>query len=129
MRAEIIHHKMNGARKGIGAGEPLQSLGELDAGAVGRGPGEVAASQGFHPAEHVGGPASRVFVVALGRLPRLGSASAAFVLMEKNWLFVQANHRLGRIIGLFVERQHIFHAFGIGGVKRRHAPHFFPATA
>ena len=129
MRAEVIHHKMNGAGEGIGAGEPLQGLGELDARAVGRGPGEVAASQRFHRAEHIGGPASLVFIVALGRLPRNRSVSAAFVLMEKNWLFVQANHRLGRIIGLFVERQHIFHALGIGGVKRRHAPHFFPATA
>lgn len=129
MRAEIIHYQMNGVREGIGVGEPLQGFSELDAGAVRRRPGEVAASQRLHPAEHIGGPASLVFVVALGRLAWRCSASAALVLMEKNWLFVQANHRLGRIIGLFVERQHIFHAFGIGGVKRRHAPHFFPATA
>ena len=59
MRAEIIHYQMNGVREGIGVGEPLQGFSELDAGAVRRRPGEVAASQRFHRAEHIGGPASR----------------------------------------------------------------------
>jgi len=43
MRTQIIQHKMNGTGEGIGAGEPVQGLSELDAGAVGRRPGEVAA--------------------------------------------------------------------------------------
>jgi hypothetical protein len=32
-------------------------------------------------------------------------------------------------VGLFIDRQNVFHLFDVLPVQFRHAPHFFPATA
>src|SRR5712691_8267504 len=51
------------------------------------------------------------------------------IRMERDRLFVQANHRLGGTIGLLIDCQNVFHLAEVFGVEGGDAPHFFPATA
>ena len=89
----------------------------------------MLARLGFHGAEDVRGSATLVFVVTLGDLPRTRRQGRSQIRMERDGLFVQANHRLGCTIGLLINCQNVFHLAEVLGVQVGDAPHFFPATA
>src|SRR5260370_11043382 len=69
---------------------------------------------------------------SLSRLPtwpgRAGRGTPQ-IRMERDRLFVQANHRLGGTIGLLINCQNVFHLAEVLGVQIGDTPHFFPATA
>jgi len=70
-----------------------------------------------------------VFAIPFGDLARCRSLRRSYVGVERDRLFVQTNHRLGGIVGLFIHRQNVFHLPDVLFVQFGHAPLFFPATA
>jgi hypothetical protein len=48
--------------------------------------------------------------------------------MQRNRLLIQADDRLVRIIGPFIDGQNLFHLLDVRAIQIGHAPHFFPAT-
>src|SRR6476661_632567 len=104
-------------------------LSELEPGTVWRGGGEVSSCFGFYCAKDVGRTITFVFVVAPCFASRRGCASGPDVGVQRDWLLIQADYGLFRIVGPFISLQNVLHAGEVGVIQFRHAPHFFPATA
>ena len=104
-------------------------LGELEAGAIRRGEGEVTARFRLDRAENIGCAAALVFVVAPCFAPRFGRRGGTNVGVQRDRLLIQADYRFLRIVRLFVDFQNVFHLGDVVFIEFGHAPHFFPATA
>src|ERR1019366_3935775 len=52
----------------------------------------------------------------------------AHVRVRRDRFFIYANYGFGRIVGLLIGGQRVFHVPDVCPVQLRHAPHFFPAT-
>ena len=129
MDVQIIHHQVDRPRQGIAAHDALQSLGKFWRGAVGGGQGEMPTGFRLHGAEDIGGAASLVLVIPFGHPAGCGRNRRPDVGVQRDRLLVQADHRFSGVVGLFIDRQNVFHLFDVLPVQFRHAPHFFPATA
>ena len=104
-------------------------LGELEAGAIRRGEGEVTASLRLYGAENIGRAAALVFVVLSCLASRLGRRGWPHIGMQRDRLLIQTDYRLLRIIRPLVDFQNVFHLGDVVVIEFGHAPHFFPATA
>ena len=76
---------------------------------LGGDPAQVASGLGFDDPEQVRGAAAPVLVVPFGEVARPGGPRRAHVGVQQEGTFVDADHRLARIEGALVERQHVFH--------------------
>jgi hypothetical protein len=126
---EVIQHEMNLRRTGVAKGELKDHLGELKAGSVRRGEGEMTASLGLYRTEDIGRSASLLLAISFGQAARTCWPRGANLGMERDWLLIHANDRFGSTIRLLIHFQDVLHLFGVLGVELRNAPHFFPATA
>src|SRR6266699_5397770 len=62
----------------------------------------------------------------LAGFPGLAWDRRAHIGVQRYRLFVQANDRLGGIVRLFIDGQHILHLPDVLFIQFRDAPHFFP---
>src|SRR3989475_11704148 len=99
---------------------------ELGAGTIRCRRGEVPPGLWLHDAKYVRRAAPLVLIVLFGWLPRLGWDRRAHIGVQHDRLFVQANDRLGGIVRLFIDGQHILHLPDVLFIQFRDAPHFFP---
>lgn len=79
----------------------------------------MATRLGFDDAEDVGGAAPPILVIAFRHVPRARRMGRPHVGMERDRLFIEADHRLLRVVRPFVESQDILHAGDVRGVERR----------
>ncbi len=129
MAIEVIHDKVDGLGKGILFDDMPDHAGELGAGTIRCRRGEVPPGLGLHDAKYVRGAAPLVLIVLLGGLPRFGWDWRAHIGVQRYRFFIQANDRLGGIVGLFIDGQDVLHLPDVLFVQFGDAPHFFPATA
>ena len=93
VRVEIVHNQVN--RRGgrvlhcYFAGEPR----ELKGGSIRGGRGEVVARLGLHRAENISRATSLVLVISSGLPPRHSRRRRTDVSVQRDWLFVHADHR------------------------------------
>src|SRR5512136_1300473 len=80
---------------------------------------------GFHRHKQVPCISPLVFVVFFGNLARSCWDRATGLLQQLLTLFIQANHRLGGIIGLGIQTQQLVHPLPIVGGDSPDAPHHF----
>src|SRR5580704_344800 len=64
MDVQVVHYQMDGFRFRVCQCQGHGHLGELEAGTIRRGEGEVPPSLRFYGAENIGGPTALVFVIA-----------------------------------------------------------------
>jgi len=126
---QVVDHQVDGTCEPILAGDIGEYFCKLGTGAARSGKGKVPPRARLDGAEHVARAFAFVFAIAFGDDSRPSLLWRPHFAMERNWFFVQANHGFLRIMGPFVEFQHVFHARQIGGVDLWQTPHFFPATA
>lgn len=126
---EVVHDEVDRIGGGVLFHNARHHACELRAGPVGGGGGEVPACLRLHNAKYVRRAAAFILVVLLGYLTRLGRDRRSHVGMQRDRLLIQAEYGLGGIVGLFVDRQHVFHLLDVRLVQLGDAPHFFPATA
>ena len=126
---EIVHDKVNPARRAIALGDLSQRPHECGSLAVRRREGQAAPGQRLHDAEDVCGPAPDVLVIGASQLARRHRLAAPRVFPENDGPLIQADDRLVGIELTSVEPEHVLHAVDELAADFRHAPHFFPATA
>ena len=126
---EVVHDEVDRLGGGVLPHNMPHHTGELSAGTVGRGGGEMPPGLRLHDAEYVRRAAPFVFVVLLGWFPRFHRDGRPDVGMQRDWFLIQAEDRLGGVVGLLVHGQHVFHFLDVRLVQLGDAPHFFPATA
>ena len=83
----------------------------------------------LYGAENIGRAAALIFVIPPRFPSRLGRRGGADVGVQRDWLLVQAHHRLLGIVRPFIRLQNVFHLGDVVFIEFGHAPHFFPATA
>src|SRR5580700_3924550 len=96
---------MDLSSKRIVGDQTLDHLGELSRRAVGRGAARVPAGLGLHHSEDVGRSATPVFVVAFGNMARPRRPARTDIVVQRNRLFIQADHRFGATVWPFVQCQ------------------------
>jgi hypothetical protein len=119
---QIIHLEVDGLGLRVVFHDAPHLTSELAAGTIGCGGGEVPAGLWFHGAEYIRRAAPRIFVVLLGRFPGFGWARRAHVRMQRHRFLVYANYGFGRIAGLLIDGQHVFHVPDVCLVQLRHTP-------
>ena len=75
-------------------------------------------------AENISRAAAFVFVVPSRFPPRLDRRGGTNIGMERDRLLVQAEHRLMRVVRLFIRLQYVFHLGDIVVIQIGHHPHF-----
>src|SRR5713226_263998 len=88
----------------------------------------MTAGLGFYGAENIGRTAAFVFVIPPCLPSRGRRRGRPHVGMQGDWLLIQTNQRLLRVVWPFVHLQHVFHLGDIVVIEIGHHPHFFPAT-
>ncbi len=83
----------------------------------------------LYDAENIGCATSLVLVIPPCFPSRFGRGTGAHIGMQRDRLLIQADHRFGGIVRLFVRLQHVFHFGDVFVIEFGDAPHFFPATA
>src|SRR4030042_1609098 len=83
----------------------------------------------FHDPKDVRRPAAQILRVPFGEVARTGRPGGADIGVEGHGLLIQAHHRLLGIVGLLVERQHVFPPGYVPPPESPPPPLFFPATA
>src|SRR6267154_1887620 len=126
---EIIHDQVNGLSEGILFDDMPHHASERGARTIRCRRGEVPPGLWLNDTKYVRRAAPFVLIVLLGWAARLGRDRRAHIGVQRYRLFVQANDRLGAIVGLFIDGQHVLHLPDVLLVQFRDAPHFFPATA
>ena len=126
---EVVHYEVDRLSGGILFHDVPHHTCELRAGTIGGGGGEMPAGLRLHDAKYVRRAAPFVLVVLLGWFPRLRRDRRSHVRMQRDRFLIQAEDRLGGIVGLLVDGQHVFHLPDVRLVQLGDAPHFFPATA
>jgi hypothetical protein len=120
---------MNPPRVPIAQSDLLQGAHERRSFAIGRRELEPHSGQRLDDAEDVGRAAADVLVIS-ARQPAGPHRDAGLrVFVQNDRSLVEANDRLQRIQLTGVEPEHVLHAIHELVADRRHAPHFFPATA
>jgi hypothetical protein len=84
---------MSDAGPGIAGDDALEHARQFRRRAVWGGKGKMLARLGFYCAEHVGSAATSVLVIALGEVARPRRSRRPQLRMNRDWFFVQANHR------------------------------------
>src|SRR5438270_13287002 len=87
--------------------------------------GEVPPSLRLNNTKYVRRAAPFVLIVLLGWAARLGRDRRAHIGVQRYRLFVQANDRLGGIVGIFIDGQHVLHLPVLLLVKLRDDTYFF----
>ena len=129
MDVQVIHHQVNGFGVRVFQRQGDRNPGKFKAGTIGRGEGEMTSCFWFYGTENIGRAASFVFVVPSGFPTWHGRRSRSNIGVQRNRLFVQADHRLLCIVRTFIHLQDVLHLGDVVFIEIRHAPHFFPATA
>jgi hypothetical protein len=83
----------------------------------------------FHGAVDVGRSTALIFVIRPPEFTRPHGSCRPHIVVQRDGLLIEANHRFCRIMRPFVYFQHVFHLRQILVSEICDAPHFFPATA
>jgi len=129
MDIQVIHDEVNRLGEGVLLNNLPHHAGELGGATVGCRRGEVPTGLRLDNGKYVRHAAPFILVVLLGRLAWFSRYRRAHLGVQRNRFLIQTNDGLGRIVGLLIDGQHVFHLLDVFLVQLRHAPHFFPATA
>ena len=120
MDVQIIHDQMDRVGSGVVGDDALQRRSQLRSRAIWSCQREVFSSLRLYRAEYVGRSASLVFVVGAPGLTRGHRPCRSYVIVECDWLLVQTNHRLCRVVWSFIDFEHRLHLFQVLVGEVRH---------
>src|ERR1017187_4675544 len=104
-----IHDEVDGVGLRVVLYDALHQTGKLVTGTIRCRGGEVATGLWFHGAEYVGRATPFILIVLLGRFPWFGRDRWAHVRVQRHRLLIYANDGFGRIVGRFIDGQHVLH--------------------
>src|SRR5438132_3936447 len=125
MCVEVVENQMNTTGLRIPIGQLADEPCKIDSRALAAGSHQALSRLGFDRHKHAAGPAAAVFVILLGDLSWCGGLRRTRVVEQLNGLFVETNHRLGRIERLFVLVENILHPLAEFLGEFGNAPSFF----
>lgn len=129
MGAQVVGDEVDALGRRVRLRDSMQRPPEVAVLAPSRRVGQPPPRLGLHDAEDVRRPPADVLVVSSRRAAWRHRRAGPRRIAQNDGAFIEADDGLPRIQRPGVQAQHVLHPLDELGVDRRHAPHFFPATA
>ena len=129
VRAQVVGDEVDAPGLRVRLRDSMQRASEVAVLAASRRVRQPPPCLGLDDAEDVRRPPAHVLVVGSRRAARRHRRAGPRGVAQDDRAFIETDDGLQRVQRARVQAQHVLHPLDELGADRRHAPHFFPATA